>query len=221
MVRLLVPVVLAGLLVSCGGPRAMTDAEAERLAQVRVTGKVSAFDGRVPSGAGRLVLVGQVDFSARVGEATMTVEGREDLTALRWDLTQLAVRQEGAWQYRALQRAGGELDAALLLLVNLGGDRPDNPADLQRSVRWARSDTVGEIQVDVFEGDRLTYWVDAEGNLVRLHARLGDHPEPAAFDFRPAAWSRRSFTSRNTPGIAPSTSMAARGRCRSRGARGK
>ena len=98
------------------------------------------------------------------------------------------------WQVRELQERGSELDGALRLLVNLGADRPENAQLLlQSSARWLRSDKIGETTVDVLEGPkqrgkesddaRLRYWVDADGKLRRLEAKLGNQEELAVFTF--------------------------------------
>jgi hypothetical protein len=174
------------LLAACGAPaaRPISAPEAEHLARVRAEAKAATIHARIPTGAGILVLTGRVDFVDRVGEATMTTEGRTDPASagpIKWDPAQLAFQGRS----RALRRDGSELDATLLLLVSLHADRPD-PAELRRSVRWLRSEDLAGAQVDVFEGDRLTYWVDAEANLRRLQARLGDS-QPVVIDLSPSA----------------------------------
>ena len=94
------------------------------------------------------------------------------------------------WQVRAMRRAGSELDSALRLLVDLAADRPENPRLLRRSTaRWLRSDAVDGVVVDVLEEpaageSRLRYWVDADGRLRRVEARLGGRRDYAVFDFR-------------------------------------
>jgi hypothetical protein len=175
------------LLAACGAPaaRSISADEASRLARMRSITS-SRIHARVPTGAGVVVLDGLVDFAGRSGSAAMTTEGRHDPAsagALRWDPSQVGFREGvGSWQTRALRQDGSELDSTLLLLVSLHATQPDNPTDLERSIHWLRSEDLGGTQVDVFEGDRLTYWVDVQGRLRRLQARLGGNPQPAVVD---------------------------------------
>ncbi|TWP52873.1 hypothetical protein FKR81_07080 [Lentzea tibetensis] len=193
-------------------PRSLTTTEAERLALVRFTNYsagVQKFTAAVPSAGGKLVLDGRVDFVNHLGYAGMRTDGRTDEFSrglLMWNLGRLAFAMnpsavavdpppDAEWQVRELQEKGSELDGALRLLVNLGADRPDNAQLLlQSSARWMRSDKIGDTTVDVLEGPqqagkkasdtaRLRYWVDADGKLRRLEARLGDQTEFAVFDF--------------------------------------
>jgi len=205
--------VLAACGTSAPEPRGLSTTEAERLALVRFTNytaKNAKFSGSVPSPGGKLLLTGRIDFVAHLGYAAMRTDGRADLASgglVQWNLTRMAFH--GApdavavdpppaenWQLRALQKTGSELDGALRLLVNLAADRPDNAQLLQQSTaRWLRSDTVDGVAVDVLEGPkqdgrpataddaRLRYWVDADGGLRRVEARLGDQQEFAVFDF--------------------------------------
>ena len=194
-------------------PRALSTSEAERLALVRFTnytGKNARFTGSIPSSAGALRLTGRLDFVGHLGYAAMRTDGRSDVSSaglLQWNLSGLAFLSnpatapvdpppEGDWQVRPFAKTGSELDGALRLLVNLAADRPDNAQLLQQSsARWLRTDTVDGASVDVFEGPqqagkapsaeggRVRYWVDADGKLKRLEARLGDQQEFATFDF--------------------------------------
>lgn len=193
--------VLALALAACGPtPRSLTVAEAERLALVRFanyTTGVSAFTASVPSPGGRLLLDGRVDFVNHLGNAGMRTDGRDDEFSqglLQWNLGRVAfaTAPSADWQVRELQERGSELDGALRLLVNLGADRPENAQLLlQSSARWLRSDKIGDTAVDVFEGprqkdatdSRLRYWLDADGKLRRLEAKLGNQEEFAVFDF--------------------------------------
>jgi hypothetical protein len=192
------------LLAACGAPepRAVTGREAERLAQVRFnnySSRVSSVDARIPSPAGTLLLSGRMDFVSHVGYVTMSTEGRRDAASaglLQWGPALMAFREgvepaadlpQDGWQYRPLQQDGSELDAALLLLINIAADRPDDAQALERSARWLKSDQVSDQAVDVLDTGRLTYWVDHAGQLLRLQARLGDQSEPAVITFRPGA----------------------------------
>jgi len=200
------------LLTACSStpdPRSLTIPEAERLALVRFTNYttgVSAFTASVPSPGGKLVLDGRVDFVNHLGYAGMRTDGRDDQSSqglVQWNLGRMAFAMSPStravdpvpvldWQVRDLQERGSELDGALRLLVNLGSDRPENAQlVLQSSARWLRSERIGDTTVDVFEGPkqkdaaqaRLRYWLDQDGKLRRLEAKLGDQEELAVFDF--------------------------------------
>jgi hypothetical protein len=200
------------LLTACSStpdPRSLTIPEAERLALVRFTNYttgISAFTASVPSPGGKLVLDGRVDFVNHLGYAGMRTDGRDDQSSqglVQWNLGRMAFAMSPStkavdpvpvldWQVRDLQERGSELDGALRLLVNLGSDRPENAQlVLQSSARWLRSERIGDKTVDVFEGPkqkdavlaRLRYWLDQDGKLRRLEAKLGDQEELAVFDF--------------------------------------
>lgn len=200
------------LLTACSStpdPRSLTIPEAERLALVRFTNYttgISAFTASVPSPGGKLVLDGRVDFVNHLGYAGMRTDGRDDQSSqglVQWNLGRMAFAMSPStravdpvpvldWQVRDLQERGSELDGALRLLVNLGSDRPENAQlVLQSSARWLRSERIGDTAVDVFEGPkpkdaaqaRLRYWLDQDGKLLRLEAKLGDQEELAVFDF--------------------------------------
>lgn len=190
------------VLTACGSndPRPLSIPEAERLALVRFsnyTTGVSAFTASVPSPGGKLVLDGRVDFVNHLGHAGMRTDGRDDEFSkglVQWNLGRMAfaTAPSADWQVRDLQERGSELDGALRLLVNLGADRPENAQLLlQSSARWLRADRIGDTAVDVFEGPkqkdaaeaRLRYWLDPDGKLRRLEAKLGNSEELAVFDF--------------------------------------
>ncbi|MFD9740858.1 hypothetical protein [Umezawaea sp. NPDC059074] len=207
MTRLLLVVLL---LAGCGGPpdpRALSDTEAERLALVRFTNytaKNARFTASVPSPGGTLLLTGRGGIGAPHGEPSRGTDGRVDGAStglVQWNPARLAYHGADApepidpaptegWQVRAMRRTGSELDGALRLLVDLAADRPENPQLLRQSTaRWLRSDTVDGVAVDVLEGpaageSRLRYWVDADGRLRRVEARLGDRQDYAVFDLR-------------------------------------
>ncbi|MET8761969.1 hypothetical protein [Lentzea sp. NPDC004782] len=203
---------LALALTACSStpdPRPLSISEAERLALVRFsnyTSGIRAFTASVPSPGGKLVLDGRVDFVNHVGYAGMRTDGRNDEFSqglVQWNPGRMAFAMNQStkpvdpvpvvdWQVRNLQERGSELDGALRLLVNLGSDRPENSQLLlQSSARWLRSDKIGDTAVDVFEGPkqkdaavaRLRYWIDADGKLRRLEAKLGNSEELAVFDF--------------------------------------
>lgn len=209
MKRSLVLLLVLAACSSTPDPRPLSIPEAERLALVRFsnyTTGISAFTASVPSPGGKLVLDGRVDFVNHLGYAGMRTDGRDDEFSkglVQWNLGRMAFAMNPStkpvdpvpvidWQVRNLQERGSELDGALRLLVNLGSDRPENAQLLlQSSARWLRSDRVGDTAVDIFEGPkqkdaaeaRLRYWLDSDGKLRRLEAKLGNSEELAVFDF--------------------------------------
>jgi hypothetical protein len=192
------------LLAACsdGGPRPLTESEADRLAVMRFVGyqdRMVGFTGTIPGATGAIAVQGRLDFVAHIGYGTMRANG--STRVLQWSPSTLAVLSEpatvasdpppaGEWQLRALRPVGSELDAPLEVLLALGRDRPDNAQLLrQGSARWLRSDTVRDKPVDVFAGpaesSRLRYWVDADARLLHLEAWFGNAGDAAVFDFTP------------------------------------
>ncbi|SDM76195.1 hypothetical protein [Allokutzneria albata] len=209
--RALAALVAVALLSGCTAePRPLSAVEAERLAMIRYTAyeaKILGVRARVPAPGGALVLDGRVDVAEHVGYATLRTEGRDDDASaglLQWSLGKVAFNGtrsaapvdpppvEG-WQLRPMQTSGSELDGVLRLVLNLGSDRPENAQLLQQSTaRWVGSEDVRGKRVDVFEGprasgggSRLKYWVDGDGRLHRVQARMGENQEPAVVDLVP------------------------------------
>jgi hypothetical protein len=106
------------------------------------------------------------------------------------------------WSTSALTPSASRLHAALAIALEAGHDRPDNPVLLQQTdARWLRSDEVDGDAVDVVAGPTsdhaydpdaavgdgsdatIRYWVDRDGVLRRLEARLGGAPDWTAIDF--------------------------------------
>ena len=197
--------------------RPLTEDEADRLAVTRfrnyqVTGV--SFSTTVPSAQGPLPIAGYVDFRRHLGyAATELVNGATTETGvLQWNpttaLTWLGVGAgkippttvpTGSGSPRTLSASGSSLDTVLLLLLDLGSDRPDNAQLLRQSdARWLASATVRGTPVDVFQGPSSSssggagataapttssarasgsggnteYYVDANGKLLRFVAKL-------------------------------------------------
>lgn len=118
-----------------------------------------------------------------------------------WDLATVATApgaagdpppELAAWTQRALSTQHPQ-DIFLALALNLGSDRPENPALLQQSTaRYLRSDKIAGARVSVLEGPqpasasasasdgeaasgtgRTRYWIDGDGALMRFEAYLG------------------------------------------------
>ncbi|MFE7465153.1 hypothetical protein ACFU6R_13785 [Streptomyces sp. NPDC057499] len=106
-----------------------------------------------------------------------------------------AASKPRSWSPRVY--TGDPLDSALRLVMSLAADRPDNPQLLTRAgPLHLREETLGTTAYTVFSGPRrsgsargsrspLTYWVDGEGRLGRVEARIASLPDPARTDFAP------------------------------------
>ncbi|MBD0840018.1 hypothetical protein [Streptomyces sp. TRM68416] len=128
---------------------------------------------------------------------------------LAWDLAGIAVARSAArpsgpeqllrearrpgpaaWTRRAY--TADPLDTALRLTLSLSADRPDNAQLLaQAGPLWLRGDAIDGRDYDVFAGPRpshrpgrspLTYWIDTDGGLRRVTARI-DPTRTATVDF--------------------------------------
>ena len=200
-------------------PRPLTTEEAQRLAVVRFnnydTG-TRTITGTLTDGQVQVALSGWVDWIDHIGYGLAVpapvgtgVDPGGPLL-LRWTLGDVAqldatgmasapfpVPTTG-WDNQALTAGDSFLAAGMLVLMNLGSDRPENPQLLAQSTsRWLRADTVGGVAVDVMtgpsdatgkSGEGIRYWVDATGVLRRLEVQLGG-----------GLWSLVDFT--DAPGI--------------------
>ncbi|MGA4688029.1 hypothetical protein [Micromonospora sp. AB353] len=177
--------------------RALTAAEADRVAALRVTNLRDVRAGvRVTVGAdgARTELVGWVDWARPLVYLDVGGPGAgDDRGLVQATASALLVRPDPgalptparpplvppADRWRMRSPAGGHgLGAVRDLLIGLGADRVDPPAT---DGRWLRGDQVGGVPVDVLQaplappGDPLpTLWVDADARLHRLTGRLAD-----------------------------------------------
>jgi len=208
MKRLLAIAAAALLLAGCASttpdpsqPRALTTEEAQLLAVARFqnydsgTREVSIT---VPGSEG-LDLTGWIDFVDHEGYATATDPATTSAVGLlAWNLTTIAAR-DGAppaqtlpapgdgWQSGALDASSSSLHNALLVSLNLGSDRPDNPQLLQQTdARWLRADSIDGTPVIVIAGpstdavatadptagsETTRFWIDSTGRLLRFESR--------------------------------------------------
>jgi len=189
--------------------RPLTEDEADRLAVTRfrnyqVTGV--SFSTIVPSANGPLPLTGFVDFRRHLGYAVtkFTSSGTISTGVIQWNLSTAlswsavgtgtslpAIVPAGTGDPHAITAADSSLDTVLLLLLNLGSDRPDNSQLLRQSdARWLNSTTLRGTPVDVFQGPSsssapagttaaasadnrgIEYAVDSNGKMFRFAARL-------------------------------------------------
>jgi hypothetical protein len=212
-------VAAAACLVGCGQqhgdrpdpPKRLTTEQAQALAVLRFN-NFSA--GRVPltiEAHGAVTLRARVVVDFRAGAAygdytTSEPDSADPLTrgVIAWSSEQVgtasgstdgAVPAATAWTQRALD-ASQPVDVALALALQLGADRPENPALLQQSgARLLRVEGQGDKTVYVMSGpgrataergaggaasSRTTYWVDRTGHLERLEAQIGSG-DPATF----------------------------------------
>ncbi|MFE3761767.1 hypothetical protein ACFXPI_08365 [Streptomyces sp. NPDC059104] len=221
--RTVLSLVLASLLVltACStptpdskapAPRPLTAREADRMALVRFTtfrrgsGDVTAT---IPSGGRSITLTGRIDWRGHHGYAEL----RDDATPptrelVHWNPRGVVDRPRwtgglpdrppaNGWELHPLQPHTAALDSMLLLLLNLGSDRPDNAQLLARSdARWLRDDRIDGTPVIVAAGPgapgapagsgrlgNTRYWIDADGRLLRFQARLGGEVQWATAEF--------------------------------------
>jgi hypothetical protein len=188
---------------------ALTTRQAELLALTRFTNyrrgaaKVTVdipVQGHTARLTGRLDWRHSTGFAVLQGSGGVLGHGRH---LLRWNRATVSVRHNwtGAlpqspppdgWIQRGLTPSASDIDTALLLLLNLAADRPDNPQLLVRSgARHLGQEKTEGVPVTVFAGPsgtlpqaaspeathpapgRTRYWIDANGRLRRFSARLG------------------------------------------------
>lgn len=141
------------------------------------------------------------------GEYTTTNSGTSDVVTsgvIAWSQDLIATTDGGdfkqlppdsAWTQRPIGQSTA-VDAMLLMALQLGGDRPENPVLLQQSsARLLRTEKHNGKPVWVISGpaasgadvtatngaeddansqtSRTTYWIDKEGMLSRFEAKLG------------------------------------------------
>ena len=108
------------------------------------------------------------------------------------------------WASGPLDPANSSFTNILSVIGALGSDRPENPLLLRQSdAAWLRSDTIGDLAVDVFAGpssatgdgqpgataepgDPQTaprYWLDDTGLMHRVELRLGGSSAWTTVDF--------------------------------------
>jgi hypothetical protein len=152
--------------------RPLTTDEANRLAVMRfrvyqATGLHFSVTG-LSSSQGSLSVNGDVDYQAQLGYAE--VSGAGSTATAQWDPSQVVLwlgTGDGTTAPvappadpatpRPIDPTSSAFDALMLVMIQLGQDRPDNAQLLQQNgARWLRSDTVNGTKVDVFDGPRST-----------------------------------------------------------------
>ncbi|MFE5593444.1 hypothetical protein [Streptomyces sp. NPDC056549] len=185
------------------GPRPLTADEADRVALARFTtyrrgtGNVTMT---IPSQGRTITLTGRVDWRRHLGYAELRNDAEPPARELvQWTITDVTTRPHWTgglpkrppttgWETHRLTPHHSPLDTALILLLNLGADRPDNAQLLARSsARLVRRDQVAGAPVIVVAGPaapntaaaarsplgNTRYWIDRDGRLLRFQARAG------------------------------------------------
>ncbi|MFG2292820.1 hypothetical protein [Streptomyces sp. NPDC048603] len=199
-------------------PRPLTAEEADRVALARFTtyrrgtGEVTAA---IPSRGRTVTLTGRIDWRRHRGYAEIRDDAEPPARELvHWTTAAVAVHPgwpgglpdrppASGWQVHRLVPRGSALDSALVLLLQLGADRPDNAQLLARSdARRLRDDRIGKTPVMVVAGPgapgaptgsgrlgNTRYWIDADGTLLRFKARVGGEARWTSAELppRPAA----------------------------------
>lgn len=215
-----VVVFLAGLLVLAGcssdtepvaeesSERDLTAEEAGRLGAARFRNfdrGVRRVSIHFDDPTGDVDIEGVVDFRRPLGFAIVRQPGVTD-QLVQWTPTSLIGRgwqddglpeepPEDGWRGRELA-VGNTLDAALLITLNLGGDRPENATLLrQNGARWLRTETRDGVEYDVMRGpdatggeqsraqSSLLLWVDDDGTMGRAEISVATAAEPVVIEF--------------------------------------
>ncbi|MER6090309.1 hypothetical protein [Streptomyces bluensis] len=192
---------------------ALTTRQAELLALTRFTNYrrgTTQITADIPVQGHPARLTGRLDWRHGTGLAILQGNGgvlEHGRHLLRWNHTTVSVRHnwtgplptpppQRGWAQRELTARASTIDTALLLLLSLAADRPDNAQLLLRSgARRLGDEEVAGVPVTVFAGpsatppqgatpetarttpSRTRYWVEAGGRLRRFSARLGGGTE--------------------------------------------
>jgi hypothetical protein len=193
--------------------RPLTADEANRLGVTRfrnheagarhITVTIPGTTGGAGSGA-PLTLTGSADFTRHLGYGVLTDEGTGAVSLVQWTLTSVIAlpwspgkaipatppADTAGWQGRSLVANGSSVDTALLLVLNLAGDRPENAQLLnQNGALWLRSTTLDGQKVDVVRGpgaeadgqvedSRTRFWLTADGTSLRVEVDLATSADP-------------------------------------------
>lgn len=219
--------VAAAVPMGCGNPaepadpepRPLTEAEAEQLALVRF----SLYDASPVTvamtwpGSPTSTFTASLDLRNHIAVGTYQTETAEAAAPdgfVAWNLAAVATAPQqsdpgqppapDAWTRRAMT-PDHPRDLFLILALNLGSDRPENPLLIrQSSAKFLRADVIGDEPVSVFEGpqpsesgstastagtSRTRYWLAEGGTLRRFQAYLGDADGRFATIDIGAAWT--------------------------------
>lgn len=172
------------------GPRALTVAEASRLAEVRYLNHLqgrSLFEVNTVTerGGPALRLRGTVNWTESLGRASVSVEGtNHTLVEIAWSGAFVAERRpfldsvllsRGALQPAYILRPVDpslRIDNVIQIVISLSSENRENQLLLRRSegTSYLRSDTLRDQVVDVIRyGQRSVYWIaQSSGALLRF-----------------------------------------------------
>lgn len=197
-------------------PHALSEAESERMAVSRFRNyqaKGVQFSAVVPDGNLQLSVLGFIDYRKKVGFAIvqpMTSTPGTQTVLVQWNEGKRLLwsgTYSGSYPPPQLPQApgtlqrfgpsGSSLDSLLYVLLALGKDRPDNPLLIRQSdAKWLRSDKIGDVKVDVFQGPtsaadksdtpaRTSYWLTETGQMLRVDLFISG---PALIQFNPQGY---------------------------------
>lgn len=167
-------------------------------------GRLSTFErGVVPmtityaSPQARLILTGAFDYRNDQGWVIARDPNGGPAATIAWDADSVAIFKGGpvgssgtvpsqGWTVRPMTATASTLDAALLVALNLGSDRPDNPQLLRNNgATWEGRTTIDGVQVDRITGpipagaskSYMTYFITDNGEILRARGQLDTDAE--------------------------------------------
>lgn len=210
---------ILGLVAGCSndsatgptGPRPIDAAQAEHLAVARFStykAGVVTVDAQIVSSTSTIQISGWADMVKHNGYGLVSATGVRPFLTF-WTMTKVSAQDTQAvraplpvprsgWDTLPLNKDASILAAAQLLILGLSTDRPENPQLLlQSGAKWLRQDAIGDTPVDVITGpipdgsteSSYQYWIDKDGTLRRVEARL-DGRDWSRFTLTPAAGVR-------------------------------
>lgn len=152
---------------------------------------------RSDQGPGTIMLTGEVDWEAHTGHAFVVGAGSEEhVLEVHWnenailerraDMLVLAdvVGPEVEWVLRPVDLTR-RLDQLVAIVGGLAGTQSDNPLLVQQQVGSAfmRADELRGSPVEVLRyGTRNTYWIDADGEMLRFEGNNEAGNAPVVVD---------------------------------------
>lgn len=187
----------------------VTVEQSEALASFRLNNYergIVGFEMSVPQQGQNMWLTGRVDLTEHRGYANMTTQGSPDSYALiTWTEAQVAAiptadtrmpvqpPDHSAWQARALTPKDSPFDMALSFILQLAADRPENPLLVrQNGAQFHGYEEINGQRTAVYTGpgadqqpsDKIHYFVDDSGMLVKTTVRVPSLQEPVVITFK-------------------------------------
>jgi hypothetical protein len=187
LVAALVLLALSGCTTPAETARNITEAEADRVADVLFTNYDSKGADFTINAVGRenkpMTISGEIDFVNGAGRALVQSQGTDAaVTEVAWygpniieripALTDLAAARGDAitWVVRQSDTDTYDLDRQIGVLIGLASQVRENPLLLrQQGMKWLRSDTLRDTKVDVFQ----TVTVDSVSDLYQVARAQG------------------------------------------------